>query len=106
MNHIDSQLLGFDETFLVVGGEIEMTVRERVVRLGPGASAYVSGGTPHTFCNPGPEPVRFIVFCSPGGWEEFFRAVAAGDADTITAVSKRFGYGEVSSDDAVVQGVE
>jgi mannose-6-phosphate isomerase-like protein (cupin superfamily) len=85
---------GFDESFLVVAGTLEVQVRRQVSRLSPGDTAYVSGGTPHTFSNPGAEPVRFILVCSPGGWEHFFRAVAAGDSATIAAVSERFGYAE------------
>ena len=86
---------GFDESFLVIEGELEMTVRGEVSLLGPGGCAYVSGSTPHTFRNPGPEPVRFLVVCSPGGWERFFRAVAAGDMATVAAISERFGYQEI-----------
>lgn len=85
---------GFDETFLVLDGELEMRLREEVSALPPGASAYVSGAIPHTFSNPGSTPARFLVICSPGGWEHFFRAVAADDAEAIAAISERFGYAE------------
>jgi mannose-6-phosphate isomerase-like protein (cupin superfamily) len=75
-----------------------MRIREEVFELATGASAYVSGNAPHTFSNPTSEPVRFLVVCSPGGWEHFFRAVAAGDGATIAAISERFGYAEVKAD--------
>ena len=96
---------GFDESFLVLGGELKVTVREQVIELVSGASAYVSGSAPHTFANPSSEPVRFILVCSPGGWEHFFRAVAAGDGATIAAICERFGYSEARPDDAVVGGL-
>jgi mannose-6-phosphate isomerase-like protein (cupin superfamily) len=86
---------GFDESFLVVNGELVIQVREEAIKLSPGAAAYVSGGTPHTFSNPGPHPVQFMLVCSPGGWEHFFRAVAAGDEATIAAISERFAYAAV-----------
>ena len=86
---------GFDECFLVLAGTLEVRVRREVSQLTAGATAYVAGSTPHTFANPGPEPVRFIAICSPGGWEHFFRALASGDAATIAAISERFGYAEV-----------
>jgi hypothetical protein len=79
-----------------------MRVREETVRLASGGSAFVRGAVPHTFRNPSPEPVRFLLVCSPGGWEHFFRAVAAGDGDLIMAISERFGYAEVTADDAVM----
>jgi mannose-6-phosphate isomerase-like protein (cupin superfamily) len=89
---------GFDEFFLVIEGTLEVRVRDEVVHAAAGASAYVSGSTPHTFSNPKAEPVRFIVVCSPGGWEHFFRGVAAGDVTKIAAVTERFGYTEVTAD--------
>ena len=96
---------GFDELFLVDDGELEVRIREEVVELASGASAYVSGSTPHTFSNPGLAPVRFMLVCSPGGWERFFRAVAAGDGTTIAAISERFGYAEVPAVEAIMGGV-
>ena len=59
--------------------------------------AYVSGSVPHTFRNPHGEPARFLSICSPGGFERFFRAVAAGDRKAIAEVSERFGYTAVDS---------
>jgi hypothetical protein len=52
----------------------------------------VSGPVPHTFANPSGDRVRFLSICSPGGFEYFFRAVAAGDGEAIAAISERFGY--------------
>ena len=83
---------GFDETYLVLEGRLQVTLRGERHILNPGGTAYVSGAVPHTFANPTDEPLRFLSFCSPGGFEEFFRAVAAGDAAAIAAVSGRFGY--------------
>ena len=96
---------GFDETFLVVDGRLEMRIQDEVAELASGASAFVPGNIPHTFSNPGSEPASFLLVCSPGGWEQFFRAVAAGDAATIAAISERFGYAEVAADRAGIAGV-
>ncbi|HZT53340.1 MAG TPA: cupin domain-containing protein [Gaiellaceae bacterium] len=85
---------GFDESFLLLEGALRVRVEDQAVELAPGASAYVSGSTPHTFSNPGAKPARFLLVCSPGGWEDFFRAVAAGDGAAVAAVSERFGYAE------------
>lgn len=88
---------GFDESFSVVDGQLQVRVREQIVEVASGATAYVSGSTPHTFSNPCSEPARFLLVCSPGGWEHFFRAVAAGDEAKIAAVSERFGYRTVTA---------
>ena len=88
---------GFDETYLVLDGRLEVLLGEDRSQLTAGAVAYVSGSVPHTFRNPHGEPARFLSICSPGGFERFFRAVAAGDRKAIAEVSERFGYRAVDS---------
>ena len=88
---------GFDEVFVVLQGSMTIRVRNEVNRLGPLASASVSGSVPHTFANETAAPVRFLVVCAPGGFEGYFRALVSGDQATIDAVSERFGYRPVPS---------
>lgn len=83
---------GFDETYLVLEGRLEMIVGGERTTLMPGSAAYVSGLVPHTFGNPNDERARFLSICSPGGFEHFFRAMASGDTEAIAAISERFGY--------------
>jgi mannose-6-phosphate isomerase-like protein (cupin superfamily) len=83
---------GFDEVFVVLEGMLSVRVGDDVHELAPGGSAYVDGTVPHTFANPADAPVRMLVVCSPGGFEAYFRALAAGDADAIAEASSRFGY--------------
>ncbi len=83
---------GFDETYLVLEGRLQVTERDERRELKPGMAAYVGGSVPHTFANPSAERVRFLAICSPGGFEDFFRAVAAGDGAAVAEVSERFGY--------------
>ena len=47
---------GFDETFLMLEGRLEMKVHDEAAELTEGATAYVSGTVPHTFRNPADEP--------------------------------------------------
>jgi mannose-6-phosphate isomerase-like protein (cupin superfamily) len=82
----------FDELFLVLEGRLEMRVQDDVHEVGPGGSAFVEGGVPHTFANPAAEPVRFLAICAPGGFEDYLRALAAGDRDGVAAASARAGY--------------
>jgi mannose-6-phosphate isomerase-like protein (cupin superfamily) len=83
---------GFDETYLVLEGRLQLTERDERRELAPGMAAYVAGSVPHTFANPTEERVRFLSICSPGGFEHYFRAMAAGDGPGIAAISERFGY--------------
>jgi hypothetical protein len=49
-------------------------------------------GTRHAFANEGSQSVRAHVFCSPGGLERFFRAVATADDDeAVDAGAERAG---------------
>ena len=88
---------GFDETYLVLEGRLGLTVESEHRELTPGACAYISGSVPHTFANPADERVRFLSFCTPGGFEDFFRAVATGDDEAIAGISARFGYEAVEA---------
>ena len=83
---------GFDETYLVLEGRLQVIESDERRELEPGMAAYVAGSVPHTFANPTAERVRFLSICSPGGFEYFFRAVAAGDGPAIAQISERFGY--------------
>jgi len=86
---------GFDEVFILLEGTLTVRANEDVREIGPGETAYVEGAVPHTFANATAEPVRFMVAIAPGGFEEYFRALAAGDDERVAAVSERFGYAPV-----------
>ncbi len=83
---------GFDESYLVLEGRLELTVGDERHQLEPGGVAYVSGLTPHTFSNPDAGRTRFLSVCTPGGFEHYFRAIANGDKRALAEISERFGY--------------
>lgn len=83
---------GFDETFLVLEGRIQLTVRDEPVDLMAGDTAYISGSVPHTFSNPEGERARFLLFCSPGAMVDYFRGIAKGDAALVAATAELVGY--------------
>lgn len=93
---------GFDETFVVLDGRLEMTIGDERSELGSGATAYVSGAVPHTFRNPTGERTRFLLICSPGGMDEYFRGIATGNAALIAASAERLGLRTVSASPAVL----
>jgi quercetin dioxygenase-like cupin family protein len=67
----------FDEHFYVVAGELELRLEDDAVRARPGESLFVRGDSPHTFSNPTGETARMLVTLTPGGFEQFFRDMAA-----------------------------
>ncbi len=67
----------FDEHFYVVEGELELRLEDDVIRAEAGGSLYVRGDRPHTFSNPTGEVARMLLTATPGGFERFFRDMAA-----------------------------
>ena len=90
---------GFDEVFLVLEGHLTVRTGDEVSRLEPGSLAFVPGAVPHTFANTEAEPVRFLLLCAPGGFEDYFRAVAAGDEAAMAEAEHRVGYAPVGHPD-------
>lgn len=82
----------FDEVFVVISGTLTVRVGDQVHEVAPGGTAYVHGSMPHTFANAADEPLRFLVICAPGGFEDYFRALAADDSEGVAAASERAGY--------------
>jgi mannose-6-phosphate isomerase-like protein (cupin superfamily) len=74
-------LHAFDEFFYVLEGELAFRLGDSAFTLEAGGYVYVPGQEPHTFSNPSAEPARMLVVTSPGGFEGFFRAVAAATAE-------------------------
>ena len=65
----------FEETFTVLDGEIEVTVRGETYTVAAGSTAHVPGGAPHSFTNATDRPARLLCTCAPAGQEAFFEAV-------------------------------
>lgn len=55
-------------------GALTMQPDNELVDLGPGPFACVPPGTVHTFRNRSDQPVRFLNFNTPGGWERYMRS--------------------------------
>lgn len=65
----------FEETFIVLDGEIEATFRgqKKVVRAGE--TLHIPANAPHQFHNASSVPARLHCICSPAGQEEMFREI-------------------------------
>jgi mannose-6-phosphate isomerase-like protein (cupin superfamily) len=54
-----------DEAWYVLEGMMCVRVGETVVEVGAGSSVLVPRGTVHTYWNPGPGPVRYLLVMTP-----------------------------------------
>ena len=69
-----------DETFIVVEGLLQVTCGGEDHLLRSGQAIFAPRGIPHTFRVQGAQ-VRMITVITPGGFENFFRALALPDED-------------------------
>jgi len=83
---------GFDEIFVVLEGTLTTRVGDETHEIRPWGTVFVAGDTPHTFTNATGDPLRVLVICAPGGFEDYFRGLAAGDEDAAGRASARAGY--------------
>jgi quercetin dioxygenase-like cupin family protein len=69
------------DVFYVLEGELTLEIEGKPITAQPGTLAAIAPGTVHTFSNPSDRPARFLGFVSPGGFEQYFREVAAAIGD-------------------------
>jgi quercetin dioxygenase-like cupin family protein len=67
----------FDEAFYVLEGELVFQVEDELVTKGPGEFAFAPRGVPHTLANHGGGPARYVLVCTPAGFERYFGRLAA-----------------------------
>jgi quercetin dioxygenase-like cupin family protein len=67
----------FDETFYVIDGELTFQLGDQLYRAGPGELAFAPRGVPHTFSNLGDHTARYLIVCTPAGFERYFARRAA-----------------------------
>ncbi|HEV2322674.1 MAG TPA: cupin domain-containing protein [Terracidiphilus sp.] len=60
-----------DEAFYIIEGEVAVILNGAWKRFGPGAYVYGPREIPHGFKVVGKVPARMLVFCTPGGFENF-----------------------------------
>jgi quercetin dioxygenase-like cupin family protein len=65
----------FDETFTILEGEVEFTVRGQAYLVPAGSTVTVPSNAPHFFRNVSGNAARMLRICAPPGLEEFFMAV-------------------------------
>ena len=86
------------DMFYVLEGSLSVTVGDETLELEAGSFACVPPGTPHTFANTSDQPVRFLNFNTPAGWENYMRdlgeLLSSGDAtpEAIGRIASRYDF--------------
>ena len=75
---------GFEESFTILRGEIEVTFRGQKLAVRAGETVNIPANAPHAFHNLTDEPVRLLCLCAPSGQEAFFRQVGVPVATRTT----------------------
>jgi quercetin dioxygenase-like cupin family protein len=78
----------FEETFIILEGELEATFRGARSVVRAGETIHIPANAPHQFRNSSAKPVRMMCICSPAGQEEFFLEVGVRVATRTTAPPK------------------
>lgn len=81
-----------DEYSYVLRGKLGALRGDEVVEAGPGAWVFKPRGQWHTFWNAGDAPCEIIEVISPGGFENYFRDVAAnwGDLEKFAELNRAY----------------
>jgi mannose-6-phosphate isomerase-like protein (cupin superfamily) len=67
----------FDEAFYVLEGEMTFQLGDELRTAGPGELIFAPRGSHHTLANLSGAPVRYLVVCTPAGFENRFARTAA-----------------------------
>jgi len=78
----------FEETFILLEGEIEATFRGHKSTVRAGETFHIPANAPHQFHNASTSPVRLLCICSPAGQENFFLEVGTRVATRTTPAPK------------------
>ena len=70
----------FDEAFCVLDGELTFQVEHDLMTKEAGDLAFVPRGVPHTLANRSGASARYLLICTPAGFERSFARRAAEQA--------------------------
>ncbi len=62
----------FDEAFYVLEGELTFQLEDAVVTKRAGELAFAPRGVAHTLANHSDAPARYVLVCTPAGFERYF----------------------------------
>ena len=78
----------FEETFILLEGELQVTFRGQKSIVRPGDTVNIPSNAPHQFHNSASRPVRMICICSPAGNDKFFQELGVPVATRTTPPPK------------------
>ena len=78
----------FEETFIVLDGEVEVTFRGKKSTVRVGETVNVPSNAPHQFHNASSKAARMICICAPAGNDRFFMEIGVPVATRTTAPPK------------------
>jgi quercetin dioxygenase-like cupin family protein len=78
----------FEESFVILEGEIEATFRGKKTTAVAGETIHIPANAPHQFQNKSDRPARLLCICSPAGQEELFIEVGVPVATRTTPPPK------------------
>jgi quercetin dioxygenase-like cupin family protein len=78
----------FEETFVMLEGELELTFRGSKSVARAGDTVNIPANAPHQFHNSSQKAVRMLCLCSPAGQEKFFLEVGVPVATRTTPPPK------------------
>ena len=74
----------FEETFILLEGEVEVTFRGEKVTARAGDTVNIPSNAPHQFHNASSKPIRMICVCAPAGNDSFFLEIGVPVATRTT----------------------
>jgi quercetin dioxygenase-like cupin family protein len=70
----------FDEGFYVLEGELTFQLGDELATAGAGEFVFAPRGAPHTLANHSTKPARYLLICTPAGFERTLARRAAEQA--------------------------
>ncbi len=82
-----------DEAWYVVEGRLRVRVGDEVVEAGPGSCVFAPRGAVHSYWNPDPTPVRYLLIMSPRIYAliQEIHATADRSKEAMTELFGRYG---------------
>lgn len=67
----------FDEAFYLVEGQLIFQVDDAIVTKGPGELSFAARNVAHTLANHSDAAARYLLVCTPAGFERHWARIAA-----------------------------
>lgn len=71
---------GFDEAFYMLAGELIFQVEDAIMTKGAGELSFAPRKVAHTLANHRDAPARYLLVCTPAGFERHWARIAAETA--------------------------